>query len=198
MNILTSKLPDSVCVNGKFYSINTDFKKWIEIENTFFDNSLEKADKLSKMLTLCYKELPPSLCDAIKGMMMFYCPCFSKPDASKKENKKESYKSTKTVKRIYSFEYDAPLIYSAFYSQYKIDLLTADLHWWQFISLFKGLSPDMKICRIMEIRAANIDEIKSKEQRGHMRRMKRLYALPDLRSDFEIESDMIEGLSKVF
>lgn len=196
MNILTSKLPDSVCVDKKFYGINTDFRYWIEIENTFFDKSINKADKLAKMLRLCYKQLPPSLCDAVSGMISFYCP---QNGFNIKKHKNNGSKSVKTADMpIYSFEYDAPLIYSAFYSQYKIDLQSANLHWWQFISLFKGLNDDNKICKVMEYRAVNLENIKSKEQRQFYRKMKRLYALPDSRSDFEKENDMILSLSQIF
>ena len=37
------------------------------------------------------------------------------------------------------FEDDAPYIYSSFMETYGIDLLTAKLHWWQFLALFRGL-----------------------------------------------------------
>lgn len=40
---------------------------------------------------------------------------------------------------LYSFRKDGGMIYSAFQRTYGIDLQTADLHWWRFVSLFMDL-----------------------------------------------------------
>ena len=83
-------------------------------------------------------------------------------------------------------------------TQYKIDLQTADLHWWQFKSLFKSLDDNNKICKIMEYRAIDLSQIKDKEQKKFYRKMKALYRLPDLRSEEEKEKAMIESMSSLF
>ena len=188
MNILTSKLPDSVVIDGKSYKINTDFRVWIEIESVFSDSSLSHAGKLAKMLRLCYRTLPPSLGAAVDGMMSFYC----QNNTEKKKGKE------KNARPIFSFDYDSELIYCAFYREYGIDLQTARIHWWKFMALFKGLGDENKICQIMQYRAVNLDNIKSDEQKKFYRKMKKLYALPDLRSGDEIDYDMICGLEKIF
>ena len=51
---------------------------------------------------------------------------------TKKQNKQEKQK------QIYSYEFDADYIYSAFLQQYKIDLNSIKyMHWWKFKDLFE-------------------------------------------------------------
>ena len=125
MNILSAPLPNQVMINGDLYEINTDFKVWIEIESTFLNGNISTEEKIIRMLKLCYKTLPASIEDALYALMEFYlCSLHNKMPKSKKATEKN-------VKPIYSFEEDAPYIYSAFYHEYGIDLTKESLHWWQ-------------------------------------------------------------------
>ncbi len=101
-------------------------------------------------------------------------------------------------KHIYSFTHDASLICSAFLAQYGIDLTKDNLHWWLFRALFEGLVDENKICKVMEIRSIDLSKIKDKEQKAHYRQLKRIYRLPDPRTEEEQESDMIHALSVMF
>ena len=50
------------------------------------------------------------------------------------------------VQRIYSFEHDDDYIYSAFLTQYHIDLQDIEyLHWWKFKALLRTLSSDLEL-----------------------------------------------------
>lgn len=189
MNILTDRLPESVEVDGKEYAVHTDFRNWIQFEIVFSGDRMDES-KFMKMLELCYIDLPPSLGGAVQSMFWFY----TGGDNGEKKNAPESEKK----RQIYSFEFDADYIYAAFLTQYKIDLQTADLHWWQFKSLFKSLDNNNKICKIMEYRAVDLSQIKDKEQKKFYRKMKALYRLPDLRSEEEKEKAMIESMSSLF
>lgn len=95
---------------------------------------------------------------------------------------------------VYSFEYDDKYIYSGFLSQYGIDLCTADLHWYKFKALFSAFGDDVTFVKIMQYRSMDLGKIKDKEQKKFYRKMKRLYALPDNRTDDEKEKDIIAGL----
>ncbi len=191
MNILTSPLPESIMVNGEFYEINTDFKVWIEIESTFLNNRISDSEKIVRMLKMCYKTLPKSLPDALYAMMSFY---LLSPSENNKTNKKQKRKK---VKPIYSFDEDAPYIYSAFLSEYGIDLTKENLHWWQFISLLKGLSDENKFCKIITWRAIDIDEIKDKSQKKFIRKMKNIYRLKNVKNSYE-EEDVVNALEHLF
>ncbi|MBE7053742.1 MAG: hypothetical protein E7391_05635 [Ruminococcaceae bacterium] len=185
MDILTSPLPCAVKCGNKFYKINTDFRVWIEIENIFWDDSIKKSEKLAKVLFLAYKTLPPTIEDALGAIMSFYLM-----GNGKTQNKR----SAKKVKRLYSFKEDAPYIYSAFLKEYSIDLTKTDLHWWQFISLFKSLGDDNKICRIIRWRAMDTENIKNKEEKKFVRKMKHLYRLECEQND----DDLIYALEGLF
>ena len=187
MDILTSPLPSEVKCGSKFYKINTDFKVWIEIENTFWDDKMSQNEKIAKVLFLAYKTLPPTIEDALYALMSFYLMG---------NDKSENKKGLKTLKRLYSFKEDAPYIYSAFLKEYSIDLTKTDLHWWQFISLFKSLGDENKICRIIRWRAMDIENIKNKEEKKFARKMKHLYRLECEKNN--TEKDMICALESLF
>ena len=98
-------------------------------------------------------------------------------------------------KQIFSFEYDAKYIYSAFLDQYGIDLNEIDqLHWFKFKSLFEGLKSDNKICEIMSYRAIDLSKIKDKEEKKKYKQLQRQWALPDNRTIEEKEQDFADAL----
>ena len=188
MNILTEKLPDYVTINGEKYPVYTDFKIWIKFD-TIFEHTGEINEKtLFDVLKLCYvpPKLPPTWECALNGLFAFYCGK-QKGDGNDKAS----------GNRIYSFEYDAEYIYAAFLAQYGIDLTVSDRHWYRFKSLLWGLTDNHKICEIMSVRALDLSSLKDKEQRRHYKKLKELYALPDMRSESEKENDFAEALSRL-
>ncbi len=176
MNILTDSLCDFVITGGKKYGVNSDFKTMIKIQEAVSDESLNPARKLAKALSLFYKTLPGNLKDAIAGMKMFY------ETGEKKEYGKGE--------RLYSFSSDAELIYSAFYSQYNIDLNSENMHYRKFIALFKGLCGENAFSKAVSFRAVDIGEIKNEKLKRYYQKMKRKYSLGSMTLE--------EGLKAVF
>ena len=79
-------------------------------------------------------------------------------------------------KKIYSYEHDADLIYTAFLDQYRLDLNDIDyLHWFKFKAMFEGLKSDNKICEIMGYRAIDVSKIKDKEENYEVAEEKKCY-----------------------
>ena len=79
--------------------------------------------------------------------------------------------------------------------QYKIDLNSIKyLHWWKFKALFKSLNEKTQFVKIMGYRAMNLSKIKDKEMKSNYKRMQKLYALPDMRTEEEKEADFAEQL----
>ena len=149
-------------------------------------------------LRLYYPKLPPpeDFEEALEKIMWFY----GGGRADKEVNSKKNGSSSRKEKNIYSFEYDDEYIYSAFLSQYKIDLQDIEyLHWWKFKAMFKGLSEDNKIVEIMKFRAKDLNTIKDKEERKFYKEMQELYALPNIKNKAEdeklraIEDALMEG-----
>lgn len=190
MSILTSPLPTYVTVLGKNYNIHTDFKIWLSVEGIIFDSALNMTSRIAKVLSLCYIELPPSLEEALDAIIKFYT---NADDIKNSDNVKEI-----KCRRNFSFEYDAPYIYCAFLKEYGIDLLKTDMHWWTFLTLFKGLSSDNRLCEIIKYRTADISKIKNKEERAFYIKQKQRYRLPDIRSQEDMERDLGLALDMLF
>ena len=188
MNILTQRPPDYTVVDGVKYPVFSDYRNWIQIEILLSRGDLS-GEEAAQVLGLCYSStLPPTLDDAMRGLLDFY--------ACGKPKEKKPNKTSK--KPVYSFEHDAENIYSAFLSQYKIDLETADLHWWTFRALFAALNEDNMIVKIIGWRGMDLSKIKDKKERARYQELKHKFALPDTRTPEQKERDMNDVLSKFF
>jgi len=186
--LLQGELPQCVTVAGKRYSIYTDFRRWIQIEVLLFEEQGSFVSKLPEMLRLCYPILPDTLEEAIHGITEFY--------SGGSKQKKKSFKGKGQA--LYSFVQDEALIYAGFYQQYGIDLVKADLHWWQFKALFEGLSEKTLMTQVMQYRAVDISSVKNPEEQRFYRRMKELYRLEDTRTEEEKEAATVSALAQLF
>lgn len=177
-NILLDSLPETVKVNGKEFSIDSDFRTCIILEKILDNKSLDSKHKVIELLDLFYGEDQPDSAEAAVGAIMkFYC-CGEEP--SKAARPKKNGNVEIKPKMIYSFEHDASYIFSAFLTQYGIDLNEIEyLHWWKFQALFRSLNDSNKIVEIMGYRAANLGEISNKKERERIAKLKRIYALPE-------------------
>ena len=195
INILLDGLPQEV--NGK--KINSDFRISILFELLMQDRDISKEEKVKQALVLYYPKLEEigDYKQALEDITWFY-----RTGKEKQENKEnnegeenqEDEESTQ-VKQIYSYEFDAEYIYSAFMEQYKIDLNSIKyLHWWKFKYLFNSLNENVLFSKIMSYRCMNVAKIKNKNMRKFYEKMQRLYKLPDMRSEEEKENDFANEL----
>lgn len=196
MNILIDLLPDHVEIDGKKYSINTDFRISILFELLMQDRTILDSEKIYMALDLYYPQIPHNLEQAVDKMLWFYrCGKDDEDDSVKNGSPAGSGKAS----MIYSFEHDAEYIYSAFLDQYGIDLQDIEhLHWWKFRALFKGLKDDNLICKIMGYRSIEITNDMSDSEKKYYRKMKQIYALPDNRTQEEKERDFINAIASIF
>lgn len=183
MNLLIDKLP----TDYEGLKINTNFRSFILFELLMQDNSVSDKDKIILSINLFFDNPTDDLKKMMEAILWFY-RCGKDETKSKKAGQKQK-------KDIYSYEYDADLIYSAFKDQYGIDLNKIRyLHWFKFKALFNGLKSDNRICEIMGYRAIDLNEIKDKEERKKYRRLQRECALPDNRTQEEKEKDFADAL----
>lgn len=196
MNMLLNTLPRIVFIDGRKYTINSDFRISIKFELLMQNKDLSKNEKLIKALKLYYPMIPKNINMAIEKIIYFY--------KAGKEDKEVKGIGNKVNNIIYSFEYDDDYIYSAFLSQYGIDLNSIKyLHWWKFKALFKSLNNSNEIVKIMEYRAIDLNQIKDKEQKEFYRKMKKIYEIPLPKDEKEklnaIENALMNGgdLSKI-
>lgn len=186
MNILVDRLPNDY----EGLKINTNFRSFILFELLMQDRKIEKEDKVALALELFYDEFPQDLKKAFDGILWFYTR-----GKKTKEPKNENEQLNNNKKKIYSFEHDADLIYTAFLDQYGVDLNDIEyLHWFKFKAMFEGLKGDNKICEIMGYRAVDVGKIKDKEEKKKYKKLQREWALPDERSEEEKERDFADAL----
>lgn len=102
-------------------------------------------------------------------------------------------------KKCVDFLQDAAYIYAAFMQTYGIDLIDQQdkLHWWQFLSLFRGLPDDTRIVQIMSIRTRQIPKATqyNRDEINHLIQLKREYALEMSQEDREQQYAI--GLKKI-
>lgn len=174
MNLLLDQLPDHLEIDGQQYRIKTNFRDWIKFENVMLNQKASDMDKVI-MIDNIFIDKPVSLNHVIEKLIGFY-QCY--------EQGKCKGKKSLSTKRIYDYEFDQFLIYTAFLQFYKIDLNQIKyMHWWTFRQLFLELPEESKIKKVMMYRSIHINSKMSKEQRRFYAEMKSIYALPDDRTE---------------
>lgn len=171
MNILIDLLPSSVKIDGAEYEINSDFRTSVLFSLLMEDNELTEEQKVLQAVNLYYPVIPKDIGKAIEQIKWFYgCGKLDKPIGN---NKRKT-----NSKKVFDFEVDANYIYSAFMSQYNIDLQDiGQLHWWKFKALLEGLKEDNKLSKIIQYRSMDLSKIKDKEQRKFYKDMQKQYSL---------------------
>lgn len=168
LNYSTVSPPKQLKVNDTFYTINTDFRTWIKIDdilNQFDDNGSEDYcfEQLLKCIKLAFGEIiNEPINDSISQILEFR-------QGYSAENTGGDEKSPP----VFSFIHDINLIAVAFMSQYSIDISATgqELHWWRFLLLFSGLEDRHRISEIISYRAY---QGKDKERL----KLKKKFALP--------------------
>lgn len=201
--ILTLGLPDGVEISGRIYKVHTSFRNWLEIDRIFFDTAEELPGEdaplswqsMAYVLGLCYRELPQDLREAMDGVFAFY-----QPGNERKKNDKNHEKRQKKNEKIssggrgYSFFYDADAVFADFLRFYNINLAVQDLHWHEFRALFYNLPAESRIKQIINIRTIRLSDVKDKKERAKYRELKKIWELPDNRSEKDKESEFADGL----
>lgn len=177
--------PETICVNGQEYSIDTDFRVWMEFQSilTRDGKEREKAERLAGFMARL--GLPPAK-EALDAMLEFYTA----------ESKEKAVASKRTRPVSFDFQQDSEYIYAAFMGAYHIDLTTVSLHWWTFKALFKALPEDCELCKIMRYRTVDLKDV-PKEQRKFYQEQKARYSLGK-QAKHQTERDMRDYVKRRF
>jgi len=206
LNILYDPLPVSVIVDGLEYPIKYNAADMIKLaivgEEVYEDISEDEAyaTKILKQLEIFYPQIPKNYTAAAHEMALFYLSATHEAAGTDGE---QEYPGRR---RQFSYEHDAELIYAAFAEQYGIRGLH-NLHWYEFKALFDGLSEGCQLVEVMRIRTMKIDKDMSKREKEYYRKMKRIHALPDRRTEAQRAKEFADpsrhrqiggGLSRLF
>lgn len=151
MNILTDRPPTSVKVGDESYTIRSDFRTGIA-----FELAVESGEEsVIKLLTLYFETMPKNIAEAVKAVLWFF-----RCGAEKKQGNDNSGNG----KQGYSFATDSTAIYSDFLCYYKIDLSSANLHWWTFRALLMGLPEDSNFKKRVYYRTCDLKKLPKSER----------------------------------
>ena len=175
MNILLDYLPTSFSIDGKKYEFNYDFRTSILFCLLMQDTELTEEEKILQGLQLYYPVIPSNVEEAYEKILYFYSRGNDIEDNKKVKQGKRIFKRNNN--RAYDFEVDANLIFSAFMTQYNINLNRDNLHWWEFMSLFNSLKDDTEIVKIMNYRTIDVNTIEDKKERKMYKQLQDYYSL---------------------
>lgn len=175
MDLTKKDLPNVVRIDGRPFSVYTDFRRWMRFEIEV--GKLRKGEHID--ISYLFINDMPEYCD------MRELFAFSRPESPLPR----SMGGSNAV--LLDYELDADYIYSAFLGQYGIDLLEVkELHWHKFLALLKGLKADEMICRIMGYRAYE----KSDSQKDIYEEQKRAWEIERISPDMQRELDMFSSM----
>lgn len=174
INILFEKLPNAVEVSGKSYKIFTDFRDWIAFFDMMSDAEIDQKQKMLTALSWFPEEIPDNLTEAYKALMDF-ASCSGMKKSPENPDKSNSNSGVPTL----SWLYDSAYVLGAFRQVYNIDLIRVKyMNWWEFSALFEALPEDTPIKKRIAYRQVKISDIKDKERRNQILRIKKAVAFP--------------------
>lgn len=185
MNILIDYLPTSFVINNKTYEFNCGFRESIIFTLMMQDDSLTDEEKILGALKLYYPIIPKDTEKALENIYWFYSKGNVEEDNKKVKQGKRIFK--RNNKKAYDFEVDSDLIFTAFMSQYNINLNRENLHWWEFLALFNSLNDDNEIVKIMNYRTIDLTSIEDKKERKMYSDLQKYYSLENRISKEEQE-----------
>ncbi|MCR5723464.1 MAG: bacteriophage Gp15 family protein [Treponema sp.] len=148
---LTKKvLPSAVEVDGAFFAVKTDFRTVLAFFALLADGTHTYAD-FDFMYTS--DGVPANRKAGVDAMIAFF----------NRENPLPRKVGSDSADHLLDYEQDADLIYSAFREQYGINLLTEDLHWYEFRALLSGLH-GTKLNDVIGFRAYDATDHRKSEQ----------------------------------
>lgn len=187
-------LPRSIIIGEANYPIRTDFRTWIKVESILKDSNIPEGFKLSMIYIICdlfyeneniSNEDIDAIFDGIFSFWRMYKPI----------NKKAKISND----IAYSYDNDFDLIVSAFKQQYGINLFSDDMHWFEFKSLFDGLSESTMFRKIVGYRTVDLTKV-PKEQKKEYAELKEFYRIDESvenkKTPQEIEKELLEKVGE--
>lgn len=165
-NVMLDRLPTEY--NG--YPINSSFRIGIQIFQIMDDPELSEIEQLYKSCELLFDvesvDKLPDMATMQEGIQWFLSGWYM--DNLVKDDKKE--------RKDMDYDIDQWRIFSAFLTQFGINLNEADMHFWVFMGLLSTLE-ECAFTRIVDIRTKKIDPKMKPSDKEELRKVKERYAL---------------------
>lgn len=177
LDLTLRALPNAVLVNGRAFSIKTDYRVWLKFEREY-KNSIITHEPFS-VDYLFDGDTPQGI--VTDALLEFARPQSELP---------RPVGAPKDV-IVIDFDIDADLIYSAFMEQYHIDLFEVNLHWHKFLALLKGLNDNTHLSKVMGYRCYE----KSDKKRDIRDELKRAWEIkPPITAEEQAELDEFNSI----
>lgn len=149
--------------------IRYDFRSCLMIHLAYENAKLSQIEKQGILLGWFYYKTPSDPWEGITQAIYFL-----------NQEQEQEGEEGEASPRVFSFEKDSAMIYSAFLQTHNIDLQTAELHWYQFLALFADLHPDTAFCQLRSLRYRLKTGKATREERQTAMEMEDLIYLPEL------------------
>lgn len=179
MNLFYESFPDAVAINGRQCPVVTDFREWIKFHDLLADKEIPEHVKISLMSDWFLRPPLPLKEPHVKALLDFY---LAKPLDTQAEEEEKTPPPSKPP--VFDWSFDAPFLLSDFRRFYQIDLLKISyLHWFEFKSLFQALPEESTCQKRIAYRSIDLKEIKDKNEKKRIRKIKREIKIPFEMSD---------------
>ena len=171
-NVMLDKLPTEY--NG--YPINSDFRIGIQIFQILNDMELSEMEQIYKACELLFgvegEDWFPDTGTMQNGIQWFLSGWYTDNPAN---DEKKGHKDM-------DYDIDQWRIFSAFLTQFGINLNEADMHFWVFMGLLSTLE-ECAFTRVVDIRTKKIDPKMNPSDKAELRKVKERYALEQVEED---------------
>lgn len=186
--------PKVAKIDGKVYSINTDFRVAIECNRIAEDESINDLERALAIIYTLFGEEginTPEHYEKLLEMAKKYLLCGKEYDDETNE------------KPDMDFIQDMDYIEASFMSDYHIDLTETKMHWWKFYNLMNGLSnSELGNCcvlnRIRNLRNYDVSEIKDVRERDKIIKAKNQVALKKQEKEVKLTEEQQKSVDEFY
>ena len=178
------RYPEYAEVKGIKYKINTDYRVALRCFEVIEDTDISDEERAFAVVYLLFGDVPVEDVGEFLRIAGNYLRCGEKEP------------SQDAGARDMDFIADEKYIVASFMSDYRIDLSSVDMHFWQYIQLIQGFTENSIMSRIRDIRNYDLSELKDPKSRAKMAKAKAAVALPDKFT--KDEKKTIEEFEKLF
>ncbi|RXA80315.1 Gp15 family bacteriophage protein [Latilactobacillus sakei] len=197
---LNDPLNDYVTINDEEHPIYMAFDNVMSALETFDDKELSESDRLYIFLGIMLHDYDQELISALdfETQVDVGKQIIDRINSEPIENQPVDLNGEPMPQpkrdgpQLVSFLFDAKYIYAAFMQAYGIDLIEQQglLHWAKFSALINALPDNTLMRQIIDIRKTNLNEIKDKDEKKRIRKLKQQFSLENKADSDEEGGDM--------
>ena len=186
-------MPDRLVIDGTAYPIDTDFRVGIRVRQMIWDpyyqtHTAQLSDGIRRLLFGAHASVCCTEASFFEAVIWYLLDGRMSPerigrrlsggDGRERDMASRLTAASGDAEPIFSYLWDMPALYAAFLEVYGVDLLTAELHLWQFDALFASLPADCALQKTMAIRAASADDAEDGNARARLAAQKLSVRIP--------------------